>query len=59
MKKRPFEAVRLTFYISTEQKVGLDRLSEETGAPLTVLVRRALDAYLEAHSEPKRGRNRA
>jgi predicted DNA-binding protein len=55
MKKRPFEAVRLTLYIPAEHKEKLDLLSEETGAPLTVHVRRALDAYLaERLSTPKR-----
>jgi hypothetical protein len=55
MKKRSFEAVKLTLYVPVEQKEKLDRLSEETGAPLTVHVRRALDAYLgDRLSTPRR-----
>ena len=55
MKKRPFEAVKVTLYIPVEQKQKLDQLSEETGAPLTGHVRRAFDAYLaERLPTPKR-----
>jgi predicted DNA-binding protein len=55
MKKRPFEATKITVFIPTEQKERLDLLSEGTGAPITVHVRRALDAYLaERLSTPKR-----
>ena len=57
MKKRPFEAVKLTLYVPVEQKEKLDLLCEETGAPMTVHVRRALDAYLgERLTTPKRQR---
>jgi hypothetical protein len=46
MKKRPFEATKITVFIPTAQKEALDRLSDETGAPYTVHIRRALEAYL-------------
>ncbi len=55
MKKRPFEATKITVFIPLAHKEKLDKLSEETGAPLTVHIRRALDAYLGARlSTPKR-----
>ena len=38
--------LRVSIYLSSKQKVDLEKLSE-TGAPLAELVRRAIDAYLK------------
>lgn len=46
MRKHDFEVKRLTTYITAEQMAGLERLMTETGAPIAVHVRRALDGYL-------------
>lgn len=46
MRKLDFESKRLTTYITAEQLAALEALSIETGAPITIHVRRALDAYL-------------
>jgi predicted DNA-binding protein len=39
--------LRVSIYLSSKQKVDLEKLSEKTGAPLAELVRRAIDAYLK------------
>lgn len=39
--------VAFEFWIEREQKYRLDKLSEETGAPMAELCRRAVRAYLE------------
>ena len=55
MRKLDFEAARLTTYIKASQLAALERLAVETGAPIAVHVRRALDAYLgDRLSTPKR-----
>lgn len=41
---------RLNIYLNPEQKQKLDKLSQKTGAPLSELVRRALDLYLKRES---------
>jgi hypothetical protein len=55
MRKHDFEVKRLTTYITADQMAGLERLMTETGAPIAVHVRRALDGYLaERLRTPKR-----
>lgn len=39
--------VAFEFWIERDQKSRLDKLSEETGAPMAELCRRAVRAYLE------------
>ena len=59
MRKLPFKPAKLTTYITPDQMAGLETLADETGAPLTVHVRRALDAYLASQAKPaKKGRRR-
>ena len=44
---------RTSLFIHDEQYVALTRLSEETGAPIAELIRRAIAAYLhEQHPQP-------
>jgi|GraSoiStandDraft_24_1057298.scaffolds.fasta_scaffold87506_3 predicted DNA-binding protein len=38
---------RLNIYLNPQQKDKLEKLSEKTGAPLSELVRRAIDLYLK------------
>jgi predicted DNA-binding protein len=38
---------RLNIYLEPPQKEKLDKLSKKTGAPLSELVRRAVEAYLK------------
>jgi len=40
---------RLNIYLNQQQKEKLEKLSEKHGAPLSELVRRAVDAYLKEH----------
>ena len=40
---------RLNIYLNQQQKEKLEKLSEKHGAPLSELVRRAIDFYLEKH----------
>ncbi|MEI6226707.1 MAG: ribbon-helix-helix domain-containing protein [Deltaproteobacteria bacterium] len=55
MRKLDFKPARLTTYITADQLAALEALSIETGAPITVHVRRALDVYLAGLlSTPKR-----
>jgi hypothetical protein len=55
MRKLDFEVKRLTTYITAEQMKGLERLTADTGAPIAVHVRRALEGYLaERLRTPKR-----
>jgi predicted DNA-binding protein len=37
---------RINFYIEDRQKQGLELISKKTGAPVSELIRRAIDAYL-------------
>ncbi len=41
-------ATRTQIYLTHEQRLRLDVLREETGAPLAELIRLAVDDYLEA-----------
>jgi hypothetical protein len=55
MLKLEFKVARLTTYIKASQLGALERLAVETGAPIAVHVRRALDAYLgDRLKTPKR-----
>lgn len=38
---------RVNVYLEPSQKEKLDRLSDKTGAPLSELLRRAVDLYLK------------
>jgi predicted DNA-binding protein len=40
--------LRTNIYLDKQQKARLDRLSAKTGAPVAVLIRRAIDAYLKS-----------
>jgi predicted DNA-binding protein len=44
---------RTNIYLTEEQRAGLTALSQQTGAPVAELVRRAVDAYLEKEREKK------
>ncbi len=39
--------LRLNMYLEPEQKDKLEKLSAKTGAPLSELIRRAVDLYLK------------
>lgn len=41
------QKTRLNIYLNTQQKEKLDKLSEKTGAPMSELVRRAIEMYLK------------
>jgi predicted DNA-binding protein len=41
------QKTRLNIYLSPQQKEKLDKLSDKTGAPMSELVRRAIDLYLK------------
>jgi predicted DNA-binding protein len=38
---------RVNVYLKPEQKEKLDKLSDKTGAPISELLRRAVDLYLK------------
>ena len=38
---------RLNIYLNQQQKEKLDKLSDKTGAPISELIRRAIDLYLK------------
>jgi predicted DNA-binding protein len=40
--------LRVNIYLSQKQKQDLTRISNNTGAPVAELVRRAIDAYLKS-----------
>lgn len=40
------KVIRYNIYLTVEQKKTLERLSEHTGAPVSELVRRAIDNYI-------------
>jgi hypothetical protein len=40
------KVIRTVIYLSKQQRSALKKMSEETGAPVTVLVRRAIIDYL-------------
>jgi len=41
------QKTRLNIYLSEQQKDKLDKLRAKTGAPMSELVRRAIDLYLK------------
>jgi hypothetical protein len=41
----------LLVYLDPEMRKGLDKLQKQTGAPLTELVRRALDRYIKQEAK--------
>jgi Ribbon-helix-helix protein, copG family len=41
------ESARLNVYLTAKQKEALEKLHEKHGAPLSELVRRAIDLYLK------------
>ena len=41
---------RLNIYLHPAQKEKLDKLSDKTGAPVSELIRRAVDLYLKKES---------
>jgi predicted DNA-binding protein len=43
MKKK----TRLNIYLDPQQKDKLDKLSDKTGAPMSELIRRAIEMYLK------------
>jgi predicted DNA-binding protein len=49
MKMR--SAQRLALFIESDQISKLRKLSEKTGAPVSELIRRAIDAYLKQRSK--------
>ena len=42
---------RTNIYLTDDQRAGLAALSQQTGAPVAELVRRAVDSYLEKKRE--------
>ena len=50
---KPVNVKQVNVYLTHEQHERLLRLKERTGAPVSELVRRAIEVYLE-DAEPKR-----
>ena len=46
---------RTNFYLTEAQIKGLKKISTKTGAPVSVLIRRAIDAYVKRPSSKKTG----
>jgi predicted DNA-binding protein len=44
----PDNLIRLNFYIEPKQKDRLERLSKQTDRSIAAMLRRAIDAYLDA-----------
>lgn len=49
---------RVNFYLKTRQITELKRLSQQTGASIAELIRRAVDMYL-AHEKAGKGKNQS
>ena len=47
MKPRSKATVKLSVFVTPEQKRALDAISRKTGAPLVFIVRQAIGAYLK------------
>ena len=47
MKPKSKADVKLSIFVTPEQKRALDKISETTGAPLTFIVRQAIERYLK------------
>ena len=45
------DKIRTNIYLTSKQKVELEKLSERTGAPVAWHVRKALDEYLQRQKE--------
>jgi predicted transcriptional regulator len=50
----PSKTVRVNTTITTEQKKLLDQLTEQTGAPLTWLIQRAISEYIDRRKKELR-----
>jgi predicted DNA-binding protein len=46
-KKQKLSMVRVSTYLTMEEKADLEELHRKTGAPVAELIRRAIDAYLK------------
>jgi hypothetical protein len=46
-------STRINISINEDQRAGLEKSSKKSGAPLAEVVRRAIDAYLEAERKKK------
>ena len=44
------QKTRLNIYLNAQQKEKLDKLSDKTGAPMSEIIRRAIDMYLKKES---------
>lgn len=53
MAAQPVNVKQVNVYLTHEQHERLQKLNEKTGAPVSELIRRAVDQYLKA-SESKR-----
>jgi predicted DNA-binding protein len=47
MKPKTKADVKISVFVTREQKRALDQISEKTGAPLTFIVRQAIERYLK------------
>jgi metal-responsive CopG/Arc/MetJ family transcriptional regulator len=47
--KQKLNMIRVSVYLTKEQKAQLDSIYEKTGAKSAEIIRRALDAYLKEH----------
>ena len=47
MPKKTQQKTRLNVYLNADQKQALEKLQAKHGAPLSELVRRAIDLYLK------------
>jgi predicted DNA-binding protein len=45
--KKSEATIKISVFVTPEQKKALDAITEKTGAPITFTVRQALDAYLK------------
>jgi len=47
MKPKQKADIKLSVFVTPDQKRALEKISETTGAPLTFIVRQAIDRYLQ------------
>jgi predicted DNA-binding protein len=50
--------IKVSAFVTPEQKKTLDAISARTGAPLVFIVRKAIDAYLEQEQSVLRRKSR-
>ena len=50
------QKLRMNIYLDPKQKAQMETLSQQTGAPVAELVRRAVDAYLVAEHKQRQRR---